>query len=169
MSQTKVRKVRHESHTLRFLAEKDKTARFREAQSALSRLLEEEGMNTVNRAVATAIAMARSEAFARRHGVTVSPSEPCIWRLVKGRCSHRDYTCSPPHDDHPALWLKGGKPHLYTSEFYDLGGDRLRELLAFADANGLDITIRADGMYFPGITTLVVYSRSADRPNHRKS
>lgn len=168
----KADKVRRRGHSTTFLRGDATTERYHNAVSAMRSLLEESGMDRAERAFASAVAMKRSEEFAIEHGLTVSQGNPVIRRLISGRCKHllpltifkgQRIHCNPPFNDHGTLWLKDGKPHMYTSEIYGLSGEQARAILAYADDHGLDVDFRVDGMYFPGRATLVVYSKKSEK------
>jgi len=115
------------------------------------------------RAAAEATWHGRLMAWASREGLTPSKSHACVARLLGKRCpwSLREPKpghppCRPPGADHPLLWLRNGKPAVYTFEPYGMSLDTLRELVAFCDRWGLDLHISGwPAGWFPGATVWV--------------
>jgi hypothetical protein len=137
---------------------------FREAVRALERLVEEEGLDTAERAFATAAWEKRREAFAKRLRVKPTAGHVCLNRLVKGHCKGTGLMFPkcfwlPVANDHVSLWLRDGEPHVYVSQPYGLTLNDMRALVEFCDAHGLDAAVTAGSWHFPGETLLIEITR----------
>lgn len=123
--------------------------------------LKELGLDDAERAAGEALSALR-EKLHRELGMTKSGGIPCVGRLLRGRCQHRDLEkCLPPPGvDHDYLWRKDGKLSAYVFEPYSLNGETIKELVDYCDRNGLGMTIDARwATHFPGLTTAVILRR----------
>lgn len=138
------------------------------AADALAKLIKLEktlGEGECVRINALAIAESRMSAFGAAYKVTLAKSSHCIQRLLGKSCAvnrHKICDCRPPGDDHGDLWMKDGKPHLWVSQPYKIGGNTLLKSLEFAKANNLEIDISAEASYYyPGRTFAIIYRQIA--------
>ena len=154
----------------RFTHGPHRTAAYESAVSALRTIAEDDYGDTALRACGEVVAPRRVDARQRGpDGKTLRQSRghPCIQRLLGRRCfdgGNRRYPCSPPASDHPTLWLHEGKPYVFISEPYRLTLSDVRDIIAFADDNDLEVTIDAGlSCHFPGRTVAVIYRRKEQR------
>lgn len=158
------KRIREESHRSSFMKEESKSALYQKAVRCVAELIEAEGLDVAERAVAEALATPRSEAFVKRYGVSLSQGAACLKRLTGGKhigtVEHAiGAECRAPSADHDTLWLKGGKPHIYMSEPYSLGLKAIGKMHEVATALGLDVRVTADSPYFPGRTLQVLFTK----------
>lgn len=82
-------------------------------------------------------------AWMKREGVTQAESHACLLRLTELGCSRTAHACVYlPGSDHTTMWLKAGKPHIYVTQPYNLGQERLDEMFRVCRRHGL--TLRVD-------------------------
>lgn len=149
-----------------FIEEKQRTPEYDRAVAALRALPAE----LTTRAFAEATCAAREEAWARRYGLKRSSGHSCVARLLGKRCRYGEYKagdappCRPPGSDHADLWIKNGKPAVYTFQPYGLSYDTLKKLLDFCERWGLEVHIDTwPAGHFPG-SVLWVEVTPKDRP-----
>src|SRR5688572_26730856 len=104
---------RKRSHLSTFLKRDHKSALFKEAVQGIAKLIEAEGLDVAECAIAEATAEPRSEAFAKKHGVKLSSVLPCLRRVAGGNHGGTEEhvkspQCKAPGSDHATLWLKDG-------------------------------------------------------------
>lgn len=134
-----------------------RTPEYEAAVAALKRLSAATGGNTavVAAAFAEAACLDREQAWAARFGLKPSGGHPCIARLWGKRCMcsdlKSDLPCYPPGADHRRLWLRDGKPAVYTFEPYHLDHETLRCLVEFCERWELELGIHAwPASHYPG-------------------
>jgi len=136
---------------------------YRRAVQALRALGESEGVEMVTPAFAEAAAPLRREQFQRIYRVKRTQGRDWVGRLlgkrydpiVEGNPSIAKFKF--PGGDHESVWVRNGKPFLYVSEPAQIHLDKLREMVRFCDAHGLDVTITGwRSMWFPGANVAVV-------------
>lgn len=135
------------------------------AADMLRKLAEAEGLDAATRCYAEAMADLRLQQFASKY--KPSAGHACLGRLLGKRCyqyrgGRTDVPCRLPGSDHYNLWLREGKPFLYTSEPYGLLMEDVEEMLAVCKAHGLTFDISAGSFYFPGATLLVKVRRDGE-------
>lgn len=133
------------------------------AVEALNALLEAEGVGSVERAFAEASHTGRQQLFQQRHGVKQSQGQPWAGRLLGKLHSSRSELENPRGTDHPSLWLRDGKAHMFMYEPYYVGHDGLRALVDYCERWGFEASITAEeSFWFPGRTLAVVLRRKAE-------
>lgn len=136
------------------------SAEEKEALAAMLKLQKKSGSKEANRIAAMVTCEAREKTFAAMHGVKLASSH-CIQRLLGKRCRANlpgGCKCHPQLNEHGRLWLKDGKPHVWTSEPYHIGHEDLKDAVAFAEANNLDVEITAEhSFHYPGRTFAMIY------------
>lgn len=132
------------------------------ALAQIRKLREESGSGECKRIAAIGISEAVEQLFAAAHQVKKAPSSHCIRRLLGESCGYnrgRVCSCRPPGDDHGQLWLKDGKPHLWISQPYSIGGEMLKQAIQFAETNDLKIEVSAESSFhYPGRTFAIIYT-----------
>lgn len=141
----------------------DPSDRFASFVDDLRTFIETEDVDELERAVGIAAEKAHRERFKAQYGVDAkSGGRPCIARLWDEECRHTSLTAElphqPPHADHASLWLADGTPAVYTMHLYELPGQHVRDIAAFAAEYELQFRIEPYSLYFPGQTTLVTFS-----------
>ena len=107
-------------------------------------------------AFAEATATHRLLRYAQKWGLKRSRGTPCVQRLLARRCSEDCEDHRPPGADHVSFWLRDGKPYSYVFQPYGIGPEQFRDLAAFAERVGLDVSIEAlASWHYPGDTVLV--------------
>lgn len=154
-----LQEMRVRSRVSRFVtAKQQRIPEYIQAVTALEALAQE-NEDLASRALAEATCEVRRKVWAQREGVKESTGHVCVARLLGKRCRMSSSTprrgevppCRPPGADHPKLWLRNGKPAIYTFEPYVMELNTLRELVNFCDRWGLDLEIRGwPGAHFPG-------------------
>ncbi len=89
----------------------------------------------------------------------VRPRNACAGHWLKGkRCPHGFIieNCWPPGYDHVSWWKKDGKPFAFVFHPYDMGWEKLSELVDWAREWGMVVNIDASSWHYPGWTTRVV-------------
>lgn len=137
------------------------------AAKELRALLEKEGGNwfSVLNAFAEVMTDQWEEYYSREKGLRRSTGHACIRRLLGKSCSTRerhgiDCGSIPGGWDHPALWLKNGKPYSITFEPYSLSLPGLLENAEFCAKHNLFMEVTSFSMYYPGRTLLVEIKRN---------
>ena len=140
----------------------------------------DEGGDAVRRICADVTWEDNKQTFAERERLKES-KQPSIERLT-GKRSEKEFlrlyeksSKSPedfarlskkpvlPKDDHFSLWLKGGKPHAYISQPYELSLNDAKELVNFCGEYNLDLLIRAfPSWHFPGRVLTVEVTKQKD-------
>lgn len=95
--------------------------------------------------------------FMENHGVTPAESGHCIMRLLGKHCNGNHSSHNPPGTDHPRLWLKDGKPYLFTIEPYDMDFTELSEMILFCNEHGFTVSAHGCSMHKPGGTVLFIF------------
>ena len=102
-------------------------------------------------------------------GYRRSNGQICAARLLGGRCTEygradgpKEHPHAPPGDDHPSLWLKDGKPHIYVSQPYGLEWDKLRALVMWCGRWGLRAAVHAESWHYPGRTVAVMITAARE-------
>lgn len=142
----------------------DPSERFVDLVKDLEAVVETDGVADIERAVGVAAEAALRDRFMTDYGVTAEyRGRPCIALLWDEECRHERMTSElphqPPHADHATLWVADGEPAVYTTHLYELPGEHVRDLAAFADEYDLAFRIEPYSWYWPGRTTLVTFSR----------
>lgn len=142
--------------TRHFVDPKKQTPEYVRAVEALKSLPPDIAM----RAFAEATYAAREKAWAERYGLERSRGHACVARLLGKRCWQSGWhvrgaeeapPCRPPGSDHADLWIKNGKPVVYTFQPYGLDHNTLERLLDFCGRWGLEIHIDTwPAGHFPG-------------------
>ncbi len=100
----------------------------------------------------------RYEAFKELNKVELSPGPHNIGYLCDGFDESRDLP--PANFDHPDLWLKDGKPYMFTSQPYRITKDFLEIARNICVEHDLEMTIDArEAWYMPGRTVLVAFRK----------
>jgi hypothetical protein len=69
-----------------------------------------------------------------------------------------------PASDHLKEWMVNGKTVSIVSEPYQLSLNNMREIVSYAEANGLDVFVSADrAAHFPGHTLHIEWTRKSDK------
>jgi hypothetical protein len=139
------------------------------ARRALAQVLEDEGLDAVERAVADATWAAR---LARFGDGKSGPGDAhvCLHRLLGERCpDSRKRSCdSPPRlltGQHTSEWQQNGHTVAIVSQPYALAHDDLQGYLAVCARHGLQLTVSAEtSWHFPGHSLAVILTR--DQPLH---
>lgn len=118
--------------------------------------LREEDPSLMSAAYAEAATTYKEQAYCRKHGVNRSRAGNTFDRLIGRR---KDYGYSSLWQrwmDHPSLWLKGGRPHIFVGQPYGLTLRDLQEIVALCDEYGLTAEVDAGlSWWYPGSTLLV--------------
>jgi hypothetical protein len=102
------------------------------------------------------------KSFMERHGgVEEAPERRYIDRLV-GR-DGSDLMRQLPGCDHTMLWVKDGKPVLFTMQPYNMDAGDYEALNRFCEKYGLTYRTESRGWYYPGVSTLIVISPQQNR------
>ena len=160
----------------RFMSDRQ-TETYRSAVAALTKLIEEAGLDDAQRAAAEALSdPMRDHAMMGgmvREGkpLRLSTAHPCIARLVRKRCqafpwpNSNDYMpCYPPGADHSFLTLLGRRADSFITHPYSLDTDTLKQMAAFAEKWGIEVTIDGFSWHFPGRTVRVIWRRPGQAP-----
>jgi hypothetical protein len=82
-------------------------------------------------------------AWMKREGVTLAERHYCLLQLTEEGCRQVGAPCVHlPGCDHTTLWLKGGKPHVYVTQPYNLDQELLDDMFRVCRRHGL--TLRVD-------------------------
>jgi len=100
--------------------------------------------------------------FMERHGgVEEAPERRYIDRLV-GR-DGSDLMRQLPGCDHTMLWVKDGKPVLFTMQPYNMDADDYEALNRFCEKYGLTYRTESRSWHLPGVSTLIVITPKPKR------
>lgn len=142
---------------MKFVDRKERTPRYEAAVTAL-RELSKEDRDLVHRAYAEAQAP-WIESFVTK-GLKRSSGVRSHLRLLGKRPSWGE-DALPEFADHTDLWVKDGKPHLLTTQPYQLNSGGIRDLAALID-EGFDATISSHrSWYFPASTVLIEITKAS--------
>ena len=140
-----------------FLSRKRRTPHYESAVAALHRLAEEDP-DLVGRAFAEVDSVITKKWMTK--GLRRSLGSQSHLRLLGKRPPPQDL---PLFADHTDLWIKGGRPFLWTSQPYSLTNAGIKELGGLIDL-GLGATISAHrSWHFPGSTVMVELQKSEGR------
>lgn len=146
-----------------FVSGQDRTAAYGSTVQALEELLRAQGLDVVERAVAEALWLSLRSEFAQRHDLRPGSGHACARMLTEG-ARHGGYCLGDPVREHCEIFMQGVDAKLYVAQPYGpLRGGKLRDLLAFSDENGLDVSVAAGSWHFPGRTLMVAFRKSPDR------
>ena len=141
------------------------SASYLRALRALEELAEEEGSDAVRRACADATWEDNKKSFVKSKGLREAKSQS-IERLIGKHSKSLLESPSPavlPGDDHPSLWLKNGKPHVYISQPYELSIEDLKELVEFCERHSLNLHVSTwPAWHFPGSVLNVKVTKKSD-------
>ena len=152
---------------------KTQTETYRSAVAALAKLIEEDGFDSAQRAAAEALSDSMRDSVMMggmvRGGkpLRLSAAHPCIARLMGKRCQVSMGTwptterppCYPPGADHNFLTLLGGRADSFITHPYSLDTPTLKQMTAFMEKWGLEVTIDGFSWHFPGRTVRVIWRR----------
>lgn len=98
-------------------------------------------------------------------GVKLSRRVPCANALTKNAC-HKDFhvSCLIPHADHTDVWIKDGKAVLITTQPYNMGIEKLRDIIEFCDKWGLEFSIKGGSWHYPGFTKMLMFYAKGTKP-----
>lgn len=119
----------------------------RTAAEALAHLVETEGAGAASQIAAEVLSGPYRESFAQAYGLKPCRGRLCIQRLLgkthryPGRRGEDGCVCTPPHDDHPSLWRRGGKPAVWVSQPYPMPLPDLQEMFRFGEEFGLKVEL----------------------------
>lgn len=139
-----------------FVAQARKSADYIRVVNMLRALPDEDA---AHRAFAEATHESRLLKWAKQRELKRSDGHACIARLLGRRCMMLDPRprnqegppCTPPGADHSDLWIRGGKPVVYTTQPYQLSHKHLVELVEFCNRWGLEVKVDTwPGGHFPG-------------------
>ena len=153
----------------RFRTPDRQTETYKSAVAALTALIEESGLDDAQRAAAEALSDPMRDMVRADKLLRFSTAHPCIARVLGKRCSQahssiyedteRRPPCYPPGADHSFLTLLGGRALSFITHPYDLDTDTLKEMTAFAEKWGIEVTIDGFSWHFPGRTVRVIWRR----------
>jgi hypothetical protein len=132
---------------------------FLQAVEVLKKLELEEG--TADRAFAAATADQYKEYFRKQRSLDKpSPGRFNVFTLFGKKQGSLE---NPRGTDHPEVWLRKGRPVLFTSQPYALGTEDLRQLLHLCSEFCGEVTIHTGSYYFPGATLMVEIEPTEER------
>lgn len=117
-----------------------KSEAYTTAIKALQKLLEVDE-NAVDIAYSETVREKEKQYFIQSYKLKESKGRICIHRLTGKKCTHNLVDCIPPGSDHSHLWLKNGKPYMFTSQPYSLEHKELVMLIDYCNKNGLHLHI----------------------------
>ena len=119
---------------------------------------------TPQRIFTEAFRESRRREYAQSRNLREAHGRVCALRLTGNHCGYASERgcpdCWPPGCDHPRLWIKDGKPYVFTFEPYRLSLRDLRELVAYCDRLGLAAEISGQSWHNAGDTFLIELRRA---------
>ncbi len=149
----------------RFMSERSDA--YEDAVEALTRLLEQEGPDGVERAAAEVLAPIREKRFCEWREVERYRDLPttCVAGLFGKK--HRDpfcEHCGPPACDHTDLFVKDGETVVFVTQPYRLAWEAMQKLVDYCRRFGLRADVSAqESWHFPGRTLVIGLARPEAR------
>lgn len=134
--------------------------KYKEAVKVLQGLLEEEGINAVDAAIAEVLQPARLASFCSSNSLAPAQGRLCAKRLIGKKCTRTGpygCECNPKGaHDHVSLWKKNGAPSVYVAQPYSLSLAELEGIVSYCRKYDLDCSVDAGrSWHFPGQTLQV--------------
>ena len=142
-----------------FASGKDRTPHYESAVAALRRLAEEDP-DLVGRAFAEVDSGITKKWMTK--GLRRSSGSQSYLRLLGKKPHPQSIRTLPRFADHTDLWIKNGRPFLWTTQPYGLDDPGIKELAGLIDL-GLDARISAHrSWHFPGSTVMVELKKNKE-------
>ena len=145
--------------------------KYKEAVKVLTELLAEEGLVTVDGAIAEVLQPARLAAFCSKEMLKEAQGRLCAKRLIGKKCTRtgpRGCECRPKGaHDHVSLWKKNGAPSVYVAQPYSLSLAELEGIVSYCRKYDLDCSVDAGrSWHFPGQTLQVEMTAGKPRKSN---
>jgi hypothetical protein len=149
-----------------FLSGERRTPAYERAVGALKDLLQQEGLDDVERVFAEVASPAIEATVSRGYARSGRGRHVCVHHLAGARCQEgrgrygRCETAYLPALDHLSGWKQGGRLTRIVSQPYGLRYVDVKETVKFCERWGLEADISAwHSWHFPGDTLSVMYRR----------
>lgn len=132
-----------------YLNKKDlKIPEVREALDTLEKVTKTEGLGVAKRVYATATSQKYEKEWIEKHKVKPTRGDICIARLINKHCTLENSVGF--YFDHAQLWLKDGKPYIFTFQPYELDNKRMKQLVEYCEKYGLEFVMHTTpAFHFP--------------------